>query len=142
MRNKRWRGRLIVKGILCGEDARIAREHGCEGVIVSNHDGRQLDGALSPLRVLPDVVEHAGDLTVMIDNGFRRGGDVLKAIALGARFVFVGRPFLYAAAIGGEAGVQRAIELLGAEILRNMGLLGINRLEEMDAERIVHVGRR
>ena len=139
---KRWRGQLIVKGILCGEDARIAREHGCDGVIVSNHGGRQLDGALSPLRVLPEVVEHAGDMTVMIDSGFRRGGDVLKAIALGARFVFVGRPFLYAAAIGGEAGVQRAIELLGAEILRNMGLLGINRLEEMDAERIVHVGRR
>ena len=138
----RWKGRFVLKGILCGEDARIARELGCDGVIVSNHGGRQLDGAVSPLRVLPEVVAQSGDMCVMIDCGFRRGSDVLKAIALGARFVFVGRPFLYAAAIAGEAGVRHAIDLLAAEVLRDMGLLGINRLDEMGPDRLMHVGPR
>jgi L-lactate dehydrogenase (cytochrome) len=109
---------------------------------VSNHGGRQLDGAVAPLRVLPEVLAQAGDMTVMIDGGFRRGADVLKAIALGARFVFVGRPFLYAAAIAGEDGVRHAINVLASEVLRNMGLLGINRLDEMGPDRLMHVGPR
>ncbi len=138
---KRWRGRLVVKGVLSGEDTRIAREHGVDGVIVSNHGARQLDGAVSPLRVLPEVVECAGDMAVMIDSGFRRGSDVLKAIALGAHFVFIGRPFLYAAAIGGDPGVQRAIDLLASEIHRNMGLLGINTIAEMGRDRLVDISR-
>jgi L-lactate dehydrogenase (cytochrome) len=139
---ERWKGRLVVKGIMSGEDARIARELGCDGVIVSNHGGRQLDGAVAPLRVLAEVVAQAGDMTVMIDGGLRRGTDVLKAIALGARFVFVGRPFLYAAAIAGEDGVRHAIDVLAAEVLRDMGLLGINRLDEMGPDRLIHVGPR
>ena len=135
-----WRGRLIVKGILDQADARRAREHGVDGLIVSNHGGRQLDGAITPLRVLPGIVEVAGGMTVMMDGGVRRGTDVLKAFALGAKFVFVGRPFFYAAAVGGLRGVLHAIHLLREELHRDMALLGINRLEEMDAQRIRKIG--
>ena len=129
-----WKGRLVVKGILDKDDARIARESGVDGIIVSNHGGRQLDGAVSPLRVLPEIAAQAGEMIVMMDSGVRRGTDVLKALALGARFVFVGRPFLYAAAIAGEPGVTHAIKLLRDEIDRDMALLGINALTEMRRE--------
>jgi L-lactate dehydrogenase (cytochrome) len=132
----RWKGRLVLKGILAADDARLAREAGVDGIIVSNHGGRQLDGAISPLRALPGVVAAAGDLPVMLDSGARRGTDVLKAIALGARLVFVGRPFLYAAAIGEVSGVQHAINILAEEIDRNMALLGITALAEMTPERL------
>ena len=87
-----WQGRLVMKGILNKQDARIARESGVDGIIVSNHGGRQLDFAVAPLRVLPGIVSQAGGMTVMMDSGVRRGTDVLKALALGAQFVFVGRP--------------------------------------------------
>jgi L-lactate dehydrogenase (cytochrome) len=120
-----WKGRLVLKGILDKDDARIARDSGVDGVIVSNHGGRQLDGSVAPLRVLPGIVAQAGDMTVMMDSGIRRGTDVLKALALGAHFVFLGRPFLYAAAVAGEPGVQHAIRLLREEIDRDMAMLGI-----------------
>jgi isopentenyl diphosphate isomerase/L-lactate dehydrogenase-like FMN-dependent dehydrogenase len=103
-----WKGKLVLKGILDPEDARIARESGIDGVIVSNHGGRQLDGAVAPLRALPGVKAEAGSMTVMMDSGIRRGTDVLKALALGAQFVFVGRPFLYAAVVAGNRSQQRA----------------------------------
>ena len=133
-----WKGRLVVKGILNKEDARVARESGVDGIIVSNHGGRQLDGAISPLRVLPRIASEAGGMTVMIDSGIRRGTDVLKALALGAHFVFIGRPFLYAAAVAGEAGVRHAIKLLRDEIDRDMALLGITTLADMRRERLMH----
>jgi len=126
-----WPGTLVVKGLLHKDDARIARESGADGIIVSNHGGRQLDHSVAPLRVLPDVVDAAGDLPVMMDSGVRRGTDLLKAYALGARFVFVGRPFLFAAAVAGEAGVRHAVHLLQEEVLRDMALLGVNRMEEV-----------
>lgn len=129
-----WKGRLVVKGILDRDDARIARESGADGIIVSNHGGRQLDGAVAPLRMLPAIAAQAGGMTVMMDSGVRRGTDVLKALALGAQFVFIGRPFLFAAAIAGEAGVRHAVELLQGEIDRDMALLGINALAEMRRE--------
>lgn len=129
---ERWQGKLIVKGILAPADAEIARRVGCDGVIVSNHGGRQLDGAAAPLRVLPRIAETAQDMTVMMDSGIRRGTDVIKALALGAAFVFVGRPFLYAAAIGQEAGVRRAVDLLRSEIHRNLAFLGSRDLSELD----------
>ena len=129
-----WKGRLVLKGVLDKNDAKIARESGVDGIIVSNHGGRQLDGAVAPLRVLPGIAEQAGDMTVMMDSGIRRGTDVLKALALGADFVWVGRPFLYAAAIGGDAGVLHAIKLLREEIHRDMALAGISKLEEMTRE--------
>lgn len=128
-----WVGKLIVKGILSAQDACIARDAGADGIIVSNHGGRQLDGAVSPLCVLPAIVQACPEIPVMMDGGIRRGSDVLKALALGARFVFVGRPFAYAAAVGGEAGVSHAIGLMAQEISRNMAMLGINGLDELDA---------
>jgi L-lactate dehydrogenase (cytochrome) len=135
-----WKGRFVVKGILDREDARIARESGIDGIIVSNHGGRQLDGAVAPLRVLPGIAAQAGAMTVMMDSGVRRGTDVLKALALGAQFVFVGRPFLCAAAIAGQPGVRHAIGLLQAEINRDMALMGIKTLAEMRRELLTAAG--
>ncbi|WP_367352124.1 alpha-hydroxy acid oxidase [Achromobacter animicus] len=137
---RQWPGTLVIKGILHPRDVALARQHGADGIIVSNHGARQLDGAISPLRALPGVVAQAGAMTVMMDSGVRRGGDVLKALALGARCVFVGRPFNYAAAVGGQQGVAHAIGLLRAEVDRNMAMLGINRLDEMDASLICREG--
>ena len=128
---EQWRGRLVVKGILHADDARQACDVGADGIIVSNHGGRQLDGAVSPLRVLPGIVAACPDTVVMMDSGVRRGTDALKALALGASLVFVGRPFNYAAAVGGLAGAARAAYLLQQEILRDMAMLGINRLDEL-----------
>ena len=132
---RQWQGKLVIKGILNPADARIARDAGADGVIVSNHGGRQLDGAVSPLQVLPSIVTACPAIPVMLDGGIRRGSDVLKALALGARFVFVGRPFAYAAAVAGEAGVAHAIRLLAQEISRNMAMLGVNSLDELDADK-------
>jgi L-lactate dehydrogenase (cytochrome) len=132
-----WKGRLVLKGVLDPQDARIARESGVDGVIVSNHGGRQLDGSLAPLHALPAVAQEARGMAVMMDSGIRRGTDLLKALALGAQFVFVGRPFLYAAAIAGDDGVRHAIKLLREEVDRDMALLGITALAEMTRERLV-----
>ncbi|MFT9015511.1 MAG: alpha-hydroxy acid oxidase [Acetobacter sp.] len=127
---QRWKGPLIIKGILHPHDARIAQDVGVDAIIVSNHGGRQLDGAIAPMRILPDIVA-ATSLPVMIDSGFRRGSHILKAMALGAAFVFVGRPFNYAAALGGEAGVTHAVGLLKAEIDRDMAMLGVCTCSEL-----------
>ncbi|WP_145005574.1 alpha-hydroxy acid oxidase [Pseudomonas oryzihabitans] len=125
---RHWPGTLVVKGILAPEDAVRARESGADGVIVSNHGGRQLDGSLAPLASLPQVVKAVGpDYPVMIDSGFRRGHDVLMALALGATFVFIGRPMNYAGAVGGQPGIKHAIGILATELSRNMALLGIQR---------------
>jgi L-lactate dehydrogenase (cytochrome) len=137
---KRWHGRLVIKGILSTEDALLARSHGADGIIVSNHGGRQLDGAISPVRVLPEIAEAVGgSMPVMMDSGVRRGTDVLKALALGADFVFVGRPFLYAAAVGGEAGVVQAATLLANEVGTDMALLGINSVDELGPQHLRRV---
>jgi len=134
---RRWQGPMVVKGILGAGDARRARELGMDGIIVSNHGGRQLDGAVAPLRVLPEIIEQAGGMTVMLDSGVRRGTDAMKAMALGARAAFVGRPFNYAASVAGEAGVRHALQLMRDEIARNMGMLGITRLDELDGSFLV-----
>lgn len=129
-----WKRPLIVKGILSPKDAALARDYGVDGIILSNHGGRQLDHAVSPMQTLTRVLEQAGDLIVMIDSGFRRGTDVLKALALGARAVFVGRPFLFAAAYAGAPGVTHAIELLTREIDRDMAMLGVRDIREVRRE--------
>jgi L-lactate dehydrogenase (cytochrome) len=129
-----WPGALIVKGVLAAADVHEVAKLGADGVILSNHGGRQLDGAVSPMRVLSDVVSVAGDMPVMVDGGFRRGTDILKALALGAAFVFVGRPFLYAAVADGGRGVGQAIEILKSELHRDLGLLGKTKLSELDAD--------
>jgi len=133
---KTWKGLLVVKGILNPADAQTARAHGVDALILSNHGGRQLDAAIAPLRVLAEIAECAGDMPVLLDGGIRRGTDVLKALALGARFVFVGRPFNFAAAVGGEAGVAHAIRLLVDEVDRNMALLGVNRCAEVGLQHV------
>lgn len=132
---RQWRGRLIVKGILRADDARTARDAGADGIIVSNHGGRQLDGAIAPLRALPAIVQACPDIPVMLDGGVRRGTDILKAMALGAKMVFVGRPFGYAAAAAGPEGLQHAIGLLTREVSRDMAMLGITDLTQLDARR-------
>ena len=134
---KLWKGKLVLKGVLAREDVRIARESGVDGIMVSNHGGRQLDYTVAPLRMLPMARAEAGGMAIMLDSGVRRGTDVLKALALGADFVFIGRPFLYAAAIGGEAGVRHAVKLLRDEIDRNMAMLGISELGQLKREMLV-----
>ncbi|PRG87979.1 alpha-hydroxy-acid oxidizing enzyme [Burkholderia multivorans] len=133
-----WKGSLVVKGILSVEDALTARDVGADGIILSNHGGRQLDGAVSPMRILRDVVTALEPaFPVILDGGFRRGADVLKAIALGARMVFVGRPFNYAMAVAGEAGVAHAIRLLQEEVDRDMAMLGARTCRELHPGLIV-----
>ncbi|MBU9648542.1 alpha-hydroxy-acid oxidizing protein [Burkholderia multivorans] len=133
-----WKGSLVVKGILSVEDALAARDVGADGIILSNHGGRQLDGAVSPMRILRDVVTALEPaFPVMLDGGFRRGADVLKAVALGARMVFVGRPFNYAMAVAGEAGVAHAIRLLQEEVDRDMAMLGARTCRELHPGLIV-----
>lgn len=122
---ERWTGRLVVKGVLHPVDAERAAAIGVDGVIVSNHGGRQLDGALAPLHALPEVVRAVpASLPVFMDGGVRRGTDVLKALALGARLVFVGRPTLYGLAVAGRSGVGAVLGLLQQEIERDLALLG------------------
>ena len=132
-----WPGRLVLKGILDERDAQLALDHGADGLIVSNHGGRQLDGTVSPLRVLPAIVKASPSVPVMIDSGFRRGTDVLKALALGAAFVFIGRPFNYAAAVAGEVGVRKGITLLRDEVSRNMAMLGVSHIADTRTARLM-----
>jgi L-lactate dehydrogenase (cytochrome) len=129
---RRWPGKLVVKGLLAPEDARLARESGCDGIIVSNHGGRQLDFSVASLDALAGVKAEAAEMSVMLDGGVRRGTDLLKALALGADFVFLGRPFIYAAALGGEPGVRLAISLFSEEIDRDLALIGCSSLGELD----------
>jgi L-lactate dehydrogenase (cytochrome) len=133
---RKWKGALVLKGILSAEDAVEARQRGADGIIVSNHGGRQLDGAIAPIRVLPEIVDAVPGMPVMMDSGIRRGSDVLKALALGARCVFVGRPFNYALAVAGQAGVAHAIRLLHDEVDRNMAMLGVTRCGDLGRERL------
>jgi isopentenyl diphosphate isomerase/L-lactate dehydrogenase-like FMN-dependent dehydrogenase len=120
-----WRGPVVIKGVLSGEDARRAVEAGAEAIVVSNHGGRQLDYVSSTLRALPEVVEAvAGRAEVLLDGGIRRGSDVVKALCLGARAVLVGRAYAYGLGAGGAAGVARAIEILRSDVVRTLRLLG------------------
>ena len=132
-----WPGKLVLKGILDERDARSSLEHGADGIIVSNHGGRQLDGTVSPLRVLSRIVKACPEVPVMVDSGFRRGTDVLKALALGAKFVFVGRPFNYAAAVAGGTGVRKGISLLRDEVSRDMAMLGVTSPSTMRGDFLV-----
>jgi L-lactate dehydrogenase (cytochrome) len=131
-----WKGNLVVKGLLDPRDVRIAVENGADGIIVSTHGGRQIDGVIPAIHALPGCVAAAGSVPVMIDSGIRRGSDIIKSFALGAKFAFVGRPFNYAAILG-EAGVNHAIGLLRAEVSRDTGNMGINSIAEITRDRIV-----
>jgi len=129
---KAWPRKLLVKGILTVADARRATELGCDGIVLSNHGGRQLDHCVSPMEVLPDIARAVGDrVAVIVDGGFRRGTDVIKALALGADAVMIGRPVLYGLAAGGEAGAGHALGVLTREIDRVLGQLGCESLADV-----------
>jgi isopentenyl diphosphate isomerase/L-lactate dehydrogenase-like FMN-dependent dehydrogenase len=137
---KLWPHRLIVKGILHPQDAILAADCGADAVAVSNHGGRNLDGAISPLEALPDVVDAVGKrITVLVDSGFRRGSDVVKALALGAHAVQIGRATLYGVAAGGHAGAARAITIFRDEIDRVMALIGCRSVAELGPEHLQFV---
>jgi L-lactate dehydrogenase (cytochrome) len=127
-----WNGPIAVKGVMTVEDARLAVEHGADAVIVSNHGGRQLDGAPGALEPLPEIVDAVGSRTeIILDGGIRRGTDAAKAIALGARACMIGRPYLYGLAAAGQAGVADAIRILGSELRRAMALTGCRRVADL-----------
>ena len=129
---RRWAGRVVVKGVLSADDGRRAVDAGADAVVVSNHGGRQLDGAPATLRVLPEMVDAVGDdIEVYLDGGVRRGSHVVAALALGARAVLIGRPYLYALAAAGEPGVMRILDVLRAEMRRTMTLLGCPSVAEL-----------
>ena len=138
---RRWPGVLMVKGILHPQDAVRAADCGADAVIVSNHGGRNLDSSIAPIDALPNVLDAAGKrLTVIVDSGFRRGTDVVKALALGAKAVFIGRASLYGVAAHGEAGALRAINIFREEIDRTIALLGARSIEELDS-RFLHFSK-
>ena len=135
---KVWPRALIVKGILSSRDAVIAADCGVDGIIVSNHGGRMLDGAATPFDVLPRIVDAVGHrITVIADSGFRRGSDVVKALALGAKAVALGRAPLYGLTVAGEAGVARALAIFRDEIDRVMALLGCNNISELSRNLLI-----
>ena len=127
-----WDRKLLIKGVLSVADAERAASLGCDGIILTNHGGRQLDSCVAPFEMVPEIVAAVGDrMTIIADSGFRRGSDVVKAVALGADAVMIGRATLYGLAAGGEPGVRRALEILIGEIDRVLGQLGIRSLDEL-----------
>ena len=128
-----WKGPLVVKGVQTADDARRAVDKGADAVIVSNHGGRQLDGVAPSLRVLPEVVAALnGQIEILVDGGIRRGSDIVKALCLGARAVLIGRAYAYGLGASGEAGVARAIEILRADLVRTLKLLGCPSVAALD----------
>jgi (S)-mandelate dehydrogenase len=129
----------MAKGVLTAEDAKLAADCGVDAVIVSNHGGRVVDGTRAPIEVLPEVVDAVGNrVEVIVDSGFRRGSDIVKALALGARAVFIGRATLYGTAAGGQSGAARAIALLREEIDRTLALLGCTDVSGIARDCLVH----
>jgi L-lactate dehydrogenase (cytochrome) len=132
-----WPGPIVAKGVLTGEDARRAVDEGAAAVVVSNHGGRQLDGVSASLRALPGIVAAVGgQIEVLMDGGVRRGGDIAKAVCLGARAVLIGRPYAYGLAAAGEAGVARAIKILKDDLDLTLTLLGCPSIDALDASYI------
>jgi L-lactate dehydrogenase (cytochrome) len=128
-----WRGPIVVKGVLTGDDARRSVDEGAAAISVSNHGGRQLDCVSSSLRALPEVVKAVnGQTEILMDGGIRRGTDIVKALCLGARAVLCGRAYAYGLAAAGEAGVNRAIEILRTDLERTLRLLGCASVTELD----------
>ncbi len=132
-----WGGPIVIKGIHAADDARRAVDEGCAGVVVSNHGGRQLDGVAGSLRVLPSVVAAVGgQCEVLCDGGIRRGADIAKALALGAKAVLIGRAYAYGMAAVGDAGVDRALEILKSDLVRTLKLLGCDSVRKLDRSNV------
>jgi L-lactate dehydrogenase (cytochrome) len=128
-----WKGPLVVKGVQTADDARRAADRGADAIVVSNHGGRQLDGVAPSMRVLPEVVAAIdGQIEILVDGGIRRGSDIVKALCLGARAVLIGRAYAYGLGAAGEAGVARAIEILRADMVRTLKLLGCPSVAALD----------
>jgi isopentenyl diphosphate isomerase/L-lactate dehydrogenase-like FMN-dependent dehydrogenase len=128
-----WRGPFVVKGVHTGDDARRAIDAGADAIVVSNHGGRQLDGVAASLRALPEVVSAVGgQVEVLMDGGIRRGSDIVKALCLGARAVLIGRAYAWALGAAGGPGVARAIEILRADLVRTLRLLGSSSTRDLD----------
>lgn len=128
-----WPGKLILKGILDVEDAEIAAKSGAQALVVSNHGGRQLDGAPSSIEVLPEIVDAVGSqMEILFDGGIRSGQDVMRALALGAKSCMIGRAYAYGLGAGGQAGVAKAIDVIAKELETTMGLCGVNTIAEID----------
>jgi L-lactate dehydrogenase (cytochrome) len=137
-----WKGPIVVKGVLSGEDARRAIDAGADALVVSNHGGRQLDGVVPTLRALPEVVDAVhGRAEILLDGGIRRGSDVVKAICLGARAVLIGRAYAYGLAAAGQVGVARALEILRTDVDRTLKLLGCASIDALDGA-YVHVHKK
>ena len=135
-----WRGRLLIKGVLTAGDAERAIALGCDGIVLSNHGGRQLDYCVAAIEVLPEVAAAVGGrMPIIIDGGFRRGTDIVKALALGAQAVMLGRATLYGLGAGGEAGVARALDMLFTETDRVLGMLGCNSVSELNPRHVRRV---
>lgn len=133
-----WGGKLILKGILDAEDARMAADVGADAMIVSNHGGRQLDGAISSIRMLPSIVKAVGDQTeIYLDSGIRSGQDVLKALALGAKSTFIGRSYIYGLGAAGQAGVTKALEVIHKELDVSMALCGVQKARDLSREHVL-----
>ncbi len=133
---------ILVKGVLRGDDARLALEHGVDGIVVSNHGGRQVDGAVASLDALVEVRDEVGpDATVLMDGGIRRGADILKALALGADAVLLGRLYAYGLAVGGAAGVEAVIRQLAAELDLTMALAGVRSVRDLDSSMVTPAAR-
>ncbi len=132
-----WDGPIVMKGVMTADDARRAVDEGAQGIVVSSHAGRQLDGVAAPLRVLPGIVEAVGNRTeVLFDGGIRRGADMVRAMALGAKAVLLGRGYAYGMAAAGDAGIERAIEIFRADIVRTLKLLGCARIADVSADHV------
>ena len=132
---KLWSGPIVIKGVMTAADAQRAVDAGADGIVVSNHGGRQLDGVAATLRVLPGIAEQVkGKTTIFLDSGIRRGADIAKAICLGADAVLVGRAYAYGLAAAGDAGVERALQILKADLLRSMKLLGAATVKDLKPE--------
>ena len=137
-----WNGTLTIKGIQNIEDAKKAAKYGADAIILSNHGGRQLDRAPVPLQLLADINnQFKNEMEVHLDTGIMHGADILAAIALGAQFTYVGRAYLYGLMAGGQAGVERAFEILQGQMIRNMKLLGVNSLDELEPKHIRFLNR-
>ncbi|TPX05570.1 alpha-hydroxy-acid oxidizing protein, partial [Schumannella luteola] len=137
-----WPGRIVIKGVQSVDDARALADRGVDGIVLSNHGGRQLDRAPIPFHLLPDVVREVGaDVEVGVDTGIMNGADIVASVALGAKFTMIGRAYLYGLMAGGRPGVERALEILTGELVRTMKLLGTSSLAELEPAHVTQLER-